>query len=249
MGQCPCLIRADDAGTAQRFYGGQLFYYGPPGRHTLDAQGQDDGDDGWQPLRNGSYRQGYGGKKHIQHIFSLDQSHPEHDSAHRQAQEGQGFGDLPHFSLERRVALLVLQKQVGDPPHLGVHPRGHHQGGPSAGGDHGAREHHVGPVPQSGLLRQPVVGSLFHGDRFAGHGRLVRLEAAALHNSSVSGHHVPRLQQDHVPRHQGGGGYLFCPPLPQDMGLWGGHPPQLLQGLLGVVLLGDGDDSVDQNNN
>ncbi len=104
------------------------------------------------------------------------------------------------------------------------------------------------PVAQRGIRREGLRRPLFHRNRLPRHGALVGLEAAALQNPGVGGNLIPGLQQDNIPGHQGGGGRLPGRPVPQDSGLGRGHPSQLLQRLLGMVLLGDGDDPVDHHN-
>ncbi len=132
-------------------------------------------------------------------------------------------------------------------PHLGVHPCGHHQSGPPAGSDQGARDQHIHLVSQGSVWGERIPGLLLHRHRLPRHGRFVGLEAAALQDPGVGGDLVPRLQKDHVPGHQSGGGHPEGDAVPQGQGGGRGHAPQLLQGLLGVVLLGDGDDRVDHH--
>ena len=244
LGERACLVRADHPGAPQGLHGGQALDDGPPPGHAGHPQGQHNGDDGGQPLGDGGHRQGDGGEKHVQHGPPLEQPHPEHHRAHAQADEGQGLGDLRHLLLEGGLSLSLPQQQPGNAAHLGVHAgAGDHAHRPPPGDD-GGREHHIVPLRQGGVLRQGGQQPLGHGDGLAGHGALIGLEGGGLQNPGVGGHQVPRLQMDDVAGHQPVGLQPLKRPVPHHLGQGGRHLPQGLQGLLGAVLLGDGDAGV-----
>ena len=57
LGEGPGLVGADHTGAPQGLHGGQLLHDGPPGGHPPHPQGQHDGNDGGQALRDGGHRQ------------------------------------------------------------------------------------------------------------------------------------------------------------------------------------------------
>ena len=247
LGEGAGLVGADDPGAAQGLHSGEPLDDGVAARHALHPQGQHDGDDGGQALGNGGHRQGDGGHEHVQNLLALEESHPEHDGADAQADKGEGLGDLCHLPLEGGGGGLLVHEKSGDAPHLGVHAgAGDHCGAP-AGGDDGGGDDHVAPVGQGGVWGQAVGGDLGYRGRLPGHGRLVGLQVGALQDPGVGGDQVPGLQPDEVAGDQPGALHPDVSAVPHGLGHGGGHLPQGLQGLLGVVLLGDGDEGVDHH--
>ena len=80
------------------------------------------------------------------------------------------------------------------------------------------------------------------------HGRLIRPQTGTLQQSGIRRDLVPRLEQDHIPHRQCRGGQTLLFPASDYQRHGGGQVPQLLQGLVGVVLLGDGQHPVHRHN-
>ena len=131
--------------------------------------------------------------------------------------------------------------------HLRLHAGGGDDAPPPSGGDDGAGEDHIFPVPQPGPRRQGAARLLGHGEGLPGHGRLVGGEPGGGEDPGVSGDQVSGLQTDEIPGDQLAGLHPAGPALPDDVGHGGGEVPEGLQRLLGVVLLGEGDDGVEED--
>ena len=218
-----------------------------PGSQTLDAQSQDDGDDGGQALRDGGHGQGDGDEEHGQEGFALKQAHSEKDGADAQAEEGELFGDLHHFPLHGGVHFLLPQEQGGDLAHLRVHACGGDHGGGSSGGDDRGGDDQIGAVAQGGVFGEGGVGVLGDGQGLAGDGGLVRFQASAVQQSGVGRHQVTGFQLDQVAGHQLGGVHAAELVVADDPRLRGAHLPEGVQSPLGAGLLGEGDAGVDQD--
>ena len=102
------LIRTDDAGTPQRLHRRQPLYNGAPLCHSAYSQRQHNGDNGRQSFWYGCHSQRNCCHKHIQHVFSLNQSHTKHHSTDTKANKGQCFRDFSHFLLQRGFTPLVI---------------------------------------------------------------------------------------------------------------------------------------------
>jgi len=138
--------------------------------------GQHDGDDGGQALRDRRHGQGHRREKHVQNVPVLKHPHAEHHGTHAHAHQGKDLGDLAHLPLEGRLPLLLAEEEAGDLPHLRVHAGAGHNDLPPAPGDDGAADDHVFPLGQGGVRGQAAAVSLGHGPGLAGHRRLVRLQ-------------------------------------------------------------------------
>ena len=246
-GQGARLIRTDDGGAAQGLHGGQLLDDGVALDHALHAQGQHDGDHGGQSLGDSGHGQGHGGHEDLQQLHAVEQSHAEHDHAHGQADDGQGLGDLGHLLLEGGLVVVLGGQHLGDAAHLGLHAGGGDHTGGAAVGDDGGGDDHVLPVAQSGLLGKRVNHFLAYRYGLAGHGGFVRLQVGALQDTGVGGDQIARLQHDDIAGHQLAGLHADDLAVPDDFRQRRGHLLQGLQGLVGVVLLGDGDHRVDHH--
>ena len=191
LGEGARLVRADDSGAAQSLHGGQLFHDSAPLGHAAYSQSQHNGNDGGQALRDGGHRQGDGGEEHIQHLFSLEEPHPKHYRAHAQAQKGQLLRNFRHPGLEGGGAFLLVGEHPGNMAHLAVSAGGADHRRAPAGGDQGAGEDHVDPIPQRGVGGKDEVRVLFHRGGLAGHGALIGLQAAGGQEPGVGRDQVP----------------------------------------------------------
>ncbi|SCJ27252.1 Uncharacterised protein [uncultured Blautia sp.] len=112
--------------------------------HLLGAEGQYDGDDGAEGLRNGGHCQGHGKEEGVHHILA-PQEHTDgkEEGADDQNADGELAAELVQAHLKRGLFLLRALQQGGDPAHLCVHTGGCHQEPGPAVGDEAAGEHHV----------------------------------------------------------------------------------------------------------
>ena len=246
LGDGAGFIRTDHGGTAQGLHGVEPVHQGVCPEHPVHRQGKGDGDGGRQSLGNGGNGNGDAGQEHIKHRLSPQHACPEHDEAHRKADDRNGFPQLPQTLLEGGSAGLDLAQHGGDLPHLGGCTGGDHHCLPGALGDAGAGI-------QQGILARCVVrifrcaGMLPHGHGFPGqHGFLCK-QPPTPEDPAVRRHSVPCLHPDHVSVHQlrrrtGGKG-----PVPEYPGGRGSHSAEGFQGALRAVFLHKAQHCVEQH--
>ena len=160
-----------------------------------------------------------------------------------------GGGVRARLLAEGRLLLVLLcLGHVGlDLANLGAHAgRGDDADGPAVG-DRRAREHHVELALDARILRDELE-VLEHGLALAREGALVRLEGGRLelHDAHVSRHLVAHADVDHVARHELRRRHVGHE-LAVAQHLRGGrlHLLECVESVLGVVLLPDADDGVD----
>ena len=177
----------------------------------------------------------------------LEHPQAEHHRAHPHAHQGEYLGDLPHFLLEGGLPLVLVQQEPGDAAHLGGHPRGGEDHPAPARRDHGAADDHVAPLRQRRFRGKGPAGLLVDREGFPRHGGFIRLELGRPEDPAVGGDAVSRFQEDQVPGDQGAALQKQLLPASDHPALGGGELLEGFQGLAGVVLLGDGDDRVEDH--
>ena len=242
------LVGADHRGAAQGLHRGQAADEGVLFGHALHAQGHNDGGRGGQALRDDGDGQG-DGHQELGHQGPLVQGADGEDQhAHDQPRHGENLAYRVQLPLQGGVRVVLAVQHPGDLAHLGVHPGGHHHAHAPAIGHDGRAVGHVAPVAQGAVLGQKVLRLLLSGDGLAGDGGLLHLQVGGVYEAQVRRDHIPVAQEHHVAHHQLGGGDHALLPLAQHPGGGGAHPPQGLQGGLGLFLLNNADDGIDNDN-
>ena len=202
--------------------------------HLLGAEGQYDGDDGAEGLRNGGHCQGHGKEEGVHHILA-PQEHTDgkEEGADDQNADGELAAELVQAHLKRGLFLLRALQQGGDPAHLCVHTGGCHQEPGPAVGDEAAGEHHVLAVSQRHVAVD-VRQVLLYRQAFAGEGALRALQAGALQQPAVGADGVAGLQHHHVAHGDLPAGELDHLTVPHHLGGGGGHLLQAVQGRGGL---------------
>ncbi|CAN3998043.1 Helix-turn-helix domain-containing protein, partial [Dysosmobacter welbionis] len=113
------LVGADDGHAAQALHRLELADDGVLPGHLLGAEGQYDGDDGAEGLRNGGHCQGHGKEEGVHHILA-PQEHTDgkEEGADDQNADGELAAELVQAHLKRGLFLLRALQQGGDPAHL-----------------------------------------------------------------------------------------------------------------------------------
>ena len=265
LGQRAGLVAADDLGAAEGFHRGQLADQGLLFGHLRHADGQHDGNHRREAFRDRRHRQrdrrdeavhggdaelfpgeGLAGKNDV-----LNNAHGKDHHTDADDQLGQEGGELVHPLLQRRLFLLGLAQGPGDLAHLGIHARG---------GDHSraASVNHGGPAVEhilsvaerdvvAALIAHEDIDELLHRAGFTGQGGLLRLQAVGLQHAAVGGHGIARFKADDVAHYQIlalDGDQLT---VAKHAGSVGGHLLQRFHGGLGLALLHDGHDGVDND--
>ncbi len=187
LGEGSRLVRADDVDRSEGFDGGQLPHDRVPLDHLLHADGEDDGDDGGQPLRNGGDGEAHRLEEELQEVGHL--GHPpdpegcfcrldgEHEAAEHEDDRAELPAEIGELFLERGLLPLVRPDQVGDLADFGLHAGPDRDAdAPAVDGDR-RHEARVPAVAEGNLL--PFLdgrGVLLGGDRFPRQRRLVNLQ-------------------------------------------------------------------------
>ena len=223
------LIGADDGHAAQALHRLQLADDGVLPRHLLRPEGQHDGDDGAESLRDGCHRQSHGEQEGVHHVFMANRhTDAKQNGANRQDDGGKAASEPVQTDLQGRLFLLRALQQGGDLAHFRVHTRGGHQEPPPAIGDEAAGEHHVPPIPQRRLAADGL-HVLFHRKALPGEDAFIAFQAGALQQAAVGADRIPRLQHHHITGDHLPARYLDHMAVPQHLGGGGGHPLQTVQ--------------------
>ena len=197
--------------------------------HFPGAEGQHDGHDGAESLRDSGHRQRHGEKKGVHHVFVPPQhADAKQHCADHQNDDRQLSAELVQTDLQRRFPLLRVFQKLGDLAHFRVHAGGRHQKAAPAIGDEAAGEHHVLSVAQ-GRLSAERLRILFHRQAFAGEGTLRALQTGTFQQASVSANGIPCLQYDHITGNYLTAGDLYDLTVPQYLGGGSGHLLQAVQ--------------------
>ena len=197
--------------------------------HFPGAEGQHDGHDGAEGLRDSGHRQRHGEEKGVHHVFVPPQhTDAKQHCADHQNDDRQLSAELVQTDLKRRFPLLRVFQKLGDLAHFRVHAGGRHKKAAPPIGDEAAGEHHVLPVAQ-GRFPTERLRILFHRQAFAGEGTLRALQAGTFQQASVGTDGISRLQYDHITGNHLTAGNLYDLTVPQYLGGGGGHLLQAIQ--------------------
>ena len=197
--------------------------------HFPGAEGQHDGHDGAEGLRDSGHRQRHGEEKGVHHVFVPPQhTDAKQHCADHQNDDRQLSAELVQTDLQRCFPLLRVFQKLGDLTHFRVHTGGRHQKAAPPIGDEAAGEHHVLSVAQ-GRLSTERLRILFHRQALAGEGALRALQAGTFQQASVGTDGISRLQYDHITGNHLSAGDLYDLTVPQYLGGGGGHLLQAIQ--------------------
>ena len=229
LGQCPGLIRTDHRGTPQGLYGRQLADNGPPPNHPLHPEGQSDGDNRRQSLRDRGHRQTDTGEEHFVSIMPVNDPGQHHHCRQEQGDNDQYLPQLLQPVLQRGLHRFRGLDQVGDLAHLRLHSGEHHHPDPSAPNRHCPQEGHIFPISQGNLLSAADdTAGLADRYRLPGESRFFNVQILRVDQAQISGNPVPTLNGDDISRYQ----LRRRNPLPGTVPLHPGHGGgQLLQRL------------------
>ena len=235
LGEGARLVRADDGHGPQPLHRLELADDGVLLGHLPGAEGQHDGDDGAQRLRDSRHRQGHGEEEGVHNVLPPHQdAHGKEDGAEHQDADGELLAKVVQAHLEGGLFLRGSFQEGGNFAHLRLHPRASDQEAPPAIGDEGPGEHHVLPVPQGDVIGLDGGLLLFHWEALAGEGALGGFQAGALQQAAVGAHGVPGLQHHHVPGDHLPAGDLEDFPVPDHLSRGGGHLFEAVQRRLGL---------------
>ena len=197
--------------------------------HFPGAEGQHDGHDRAEGLRDSGHRQRHGEEEGVHHVFVPPQhADAKQHCADHQNDDGQLSAELVQTDLQRRFPFLRVFQKLGDLAHFRVHAGGRHQKAAPPIGDEAAGEHHVLSVAQ-GRLSTERLRILFHRQALAGKGALRALQTGTLQQASVGTDGISRLQYDHITGNHLSAGDLYDLTVPQYLGGGGGHLLQAIQ--------------------
>ncbi len=255
LGQGAGLIRADHLGAAERFDRGQLPDDGVALGEVGHADGKHDGHHGGEALRNGGDRQAYGEHEGVQNrraaeVAAAQQVEHKDERADGEHADAQHVAELVQLLLERRRLFPRFGEGAGNLAHFRLHAgRRHHA--LAAPVDHvAAHVGHVEPVAERNLLAAGCGKRLrrfFDGDGLARQGRFVDFQVGHPEQPHIRRNGVPRLQQNHVPRHQRVGIDLLNSAAPPHFRAGRRHGLKGLDGFFGFALLHDAQDGVQHN--
>ena len=166
--------------------------------HFPGAEGQHNGHDGAEGLRDSGHGQRHGEEEGIHHVFVPPQhaDGKQHCTDH-QNDDRQLSAELIQADLQRGLPLLRVFQKLGDLAHLRVHAGGRHQKAAPAIGDKAAGKHHVLPVPQRGFSGD-LIRILFHWQAFASKGAFRALQTGTFQQATVRTDGVSRFQYHNI---------------------------------------------------
>ena len=201
LGEGAGLVGADHRGAAQGFHGGQLADDRVALGHAAYADGQGDGHDGRQFLRDRTHRQRHGGIKHLRATAASGQAHHGRDNRQGQHQPQDCEAEAAELAGEGGAEASPLLQRGGQVAQFGGITGGHHHTAPLPGRHEAAGMGHAVAIRQRGLGRIRMDG-LGHRQGFAGEARFIQLEVAHLQQAKVCRHPIPAGEDHHIARHQ-----------------------------------------------
>ena len=158
------------------------------------------------------------------------------------ADPGDQPGDPPHLPFQGAHVAVHALAQRRDPAQLGVHSGGRDHGPGVAAGAHGAAEHQVA-AEQHRAVGVHQVGRPVDGNRLAGQGRQVHIQAAR-DQPRVGAHPLTLGDQQQVAGHQVGGRDLAGPAVADGVGVSGRNAASASTAFSACSLLREGEQRV-----
>ena len=239
------LVAADHGSGAERLHRGQVAHQGVAPRHALRCHRE---------------RERHGGRESLGHVRHDDADREQEVLPERQPQrltddeerDAHAAGEHRHdarqardLALQRRAGVAGDLRQVRDAPELGVHAGGVDHGASLPRCHRGTGQHDVAREQQRLLAVRFRRTGL--GQRFTRDGRGIHAQPECLDHAAVSRHAVALFQQHHVARHQLGRGQLHDGAGAQRLHPQRQQPAQRRHGALGLVLLPEREQAVDQD--
>ena len=161
------------------------------------------------------------------------------------------MGELVELDLQRGLLVLCLGDGAGDLAHLGLHARRHDHGTATAKDHGGAHVAHVLAIAERNVVlalgKADRVRVLRHGHGLAREGRLLDLHGRALEDAAVRRHGVAGLEDHDVTHDEVLRVDLDLLAVPDDLARGGGHLLERRERLLGLGLLHDAEDGVEDD--
>src|SRR5699024_3437780 len=193
--------------------------------------------DGLQCLRYGGHRNGHRehqGVEQCRRCIGVTVAKPdtcgldgENQYTEYEYADAELFTEAVQLKLQRCLFLFRGGEHVGDLADFGLFGSAGNDEGAAAVYDQGTREQHVAPVSEHRLFPDGLC-VLFNRFGFTGEHALVHFERAALDDTAIGRHIVPRFEEYDIPRHE-----LFCRQchlcaVPEDIRLRSRHVLQCL---------------------
>jgi hypothetical protein len=242
------LVRADHRGAPEGLHRGELAHHRPALRHALHAQGEGDGGDGREPLGDHRHRDAH--RRQQQHVpgdVALHEPDHEERRAQRQGHPQDLRGEVLQPLFQGRLLLHHVGEHLADAAHLGVAAGGDDHAARLAVHHGGAREGHGDLIAHARRLGEHGVGDLLDGGALPGELALDGLQLGHRHQPQVGRDLVPRLEQHQVARHQLPRVGVHDLAATADLAAGGGELHQRVEGLLGLALLIEADEGVDDD--
>ena len=247
FGEGTGLVRADHRGRAQGLRGGQLADQGLAGGHQGPRDREDGGHQGRKHLRDGRHHQGHRPQEAITQVVAQIDPVEEIEGTHDQDRLDEGLDEFAHLALQRGQAGVGALDQSRDLAEDRVPADSDHQAAGGALGQVGPGKAHVALIAGHQVLAGQGLNRLGYRHGFTGQGRLVDMEAAGVDEAQVSGNLIAPLQHQDVARHQFAGRQAPHLAVADHHALGHHHALQGLQGRLGLALLHETQDGVEQD--
>ena len=243
LGEGAGLVRADHVGGAERLHGGQALEERPPARHAPHPHREREGDGGQKAFGDVGDEQPYGEEQGVGERQARDRgAHPKEHQAGADGHERYEPGGPVHLLLQGADLDPDALGQGGDPPELGAHPGRVDDGlGLAAGHERAPEDEVVGLQGRGG--RPGAQRAARHGLRLARKRGHVHLDGT-VDQARVRREPVALGEQDEVPGHEGRRLHLHRAPLATDAGAGRQVTLEGLGGLLGLELLEEGENGV-----
>ena len=241
------LVGADHGDGTECLDRGELAGDGVAMGHALHAERERDGEDGGQAFGDGRDREADRGEEEVcEREVVQAEADPEHEHRERDDDHRQDLAELPHLPRERGLQGLHLGDHAVDAAELGIGAGGDDHAGAAPGGDQRAGVGHAEAVADAGV-RGDRVGVLVRWHRLAGQRRLLDAQVDGLDQAQVGRYAVARAQAHDVARHQVVGLDLGPLTVAPGMGMHREHLADAGERLLGLALLDEADDGVDDH--
>ena len=247
LGDRAGLVGAHHVGGTENLDDGEGAYERVAPEHAARAEGECQGHDHRQALRDGGDRQGHGGDERLERVAASEGELEDGDPDDEEADDECDLPpELPDLALERGRPLLNALDRLGDGADLGRHAGAGDDEPAPARRDGGAHERHVRALGE-GRVGGERVGRLVHRHALTGERRLVDPEVVGLHDATVGRDAVALLEDDEVARHE-----LVSPdpaqlPVAHDARLRHRQPAQRVDTALGAVVLDEPEQAVEDD--
>jgi len=213
----------------------------------LDADRERNGNDRRQAFRNHRHRDA---DHRLEQLHEIHAFHPLAVGEHKHTNDGDDGGDgvaeRLDLAQQRRFERAHAGKQLIDAAELRFAAGRDDDAGRATGYDHGPGERHAFAIPDRRVCGNRLC-VLVGRHRLAGQRRLLGAQVLRINKAQVRGNLVPRLQKHNVPRNELFRGNHARLAAAQGAGLGGQHVADRLQCLLGLALLNEAKQRVEDD--